>query len=636
MLRTRALVTAGLLLPLGLTGPALAQAGLTPIHQIQGDSDMSPLEGQLVTTQGVVTAAFPHGLSRLDGFFLQDATGDAEPATSEGIFVYDNGKNVTATVGATLTVTGTVKEYYGLTEIVLDAAGLVAAETVAVPPTPIDDVPCDEAEAAASLEAFEGMRVTLPDLTVVGATDHNGEAYGVPASLGRFALYRGHQLGCRLGLLAPTGWLTLDHGQKVMAPVGVLAFTFGAFKLAVPEDAVLETMPSAVSPPPPPVPASADEITVATYNVQDLFESGVSPAAYSVAIARRARSIAEGLGLPDLVGLQEVENLAVIEDLATHPLLAAADYDPVLMDGPDVRGIDVGLLFNRRRLVLAGEPQARQACTARGSLGGPGTSCTLPNGGQGWHLFSRPPLVVNLFVRGTGTRLVVIVNHFKSKSGGDAETRPYRVEQAEFVRGLAVAARETYPSAKIVVLGDLNDFEDSAMIQALTAGGNLASLWPAPTGLHDYSYNFGGVRQILDHILMSPGQQYRDFHAVHVNTDFAAPAPDNLDTDVQHVADHDPLYARLVVSHTLYLPHTLDLSYRGGGGNDFTPAPPTPTAKLTPEPTLTRHAHAARAHDDPHPVTTTIANSQRRRPTPIPAAHRRHPLRRRHRPQRAR
>src|SRR5262245_25016298 len=81
---------------------------VTPIHDIQGNEASSPIAGQSVTTSGIVTAV------KSNGFFLQapDADVDADPATSEGIFVFTSSSPPTdAVVGNQVTVTGTVTEF---------------------------------------------------------------------------------------------------------------------------------------------------------------------------------------------------------------------------------------------------------------------------------------------------------------------------------------------------------------------------------------------------------------------------------------------------------------------------------------------------------------------------------------------
>ena len=93
--------------------------GIVPIHVVQGDGLVSPLAGFAdLLVEGVVVGDFQDG-DELSGFFLQeeDADADADPATSEGIFVYDDGFGVDVNVGDVVRVQGDVQEYYDLTEL---------------------------------------------------------------------------------------------------------------------------------------------------------------------------------------------------------------------------------------------------------------------------------------------------------------------------------------------------------------------------------------------------------------------------------------------------------------------------------------------------------------------------------------
>lgn len=101
-------------------------AGCTLISAIQGSGTASPLVGTTLTIEGVVKGDFQSTTTELSGFFVQeeDSESDGNPATSEGIFVYDNGFGVDVSVGQVVRVTGTVAEYYTLTE--LNAVGAVS------------------------------------------------------------------------------------------------------------------------------------------------------------------------------------------------------------------------------------------------------------------------------------------------------------------------------------------------------------------------------------------------------------------------------------------------------------------------------------------------------------------------------
>jgi len=99
----------------------------------------------------------------------------------------------------------------------------------------------------------------------------------------------------------------------------------------------------------------------------------------------------------------------------------------------------------------------------------------------------------------------------------------------------------------VVVLGDLNDYYDSAPLRALTEGSipggrllNAASALP-PTGR--YSYIFQGVSQLLDHILATPALAARQVRVdvLHINADY--PPADPEDASPRHSSDHDPVVA---------------------------------------------------------------------------------------------
>lgn len=157
----------------GETGeePAIASPGtltdpitnepLTAIYDIQGSGDASELEGQTVTTRGIVTAAFLEA-DELGAFFVQDVTGDGDTATSDGIFVF--APSATVEVGDFVELTGTVAEFFGKTQIA-DVETIAVLESGVTLP---DTVPVSVAET--SLEQFEGMLVEL----VTTAEDDDG------------------------------------------------------------------------------------------------------------------------------------------------------------------------------------------------------------------------------------------------------------------------------------------------------------------------------------------------------------------------------------------------------------------------------------------------------------------------------
>lgn len=573
--------------------PAAAQPPeITPVCAIQGDGFTSPLEGATVTTEGVVTADFID--TEVGGFYLQAPDCDGSPATSDGVLVFTFSETeVSVAAGDLVRVTGEVKEYYGMTEVVAESAGSVVKLGTAGVPEPANlEPPTDVAAARAYFEQHEGMHVALPPQRVIGATNAHGEPYVMPADVGVERVYRDDAEGRTVGLKFPWGWRALDHGDEVTGITGGLNYTFGNYKVDVAADTELVVTP-ADAPVPSIEPGLPEELTVATYNVENFFDtiddpgkddagSSPSPERYPIDVARRARSIGAFLGAPDLVGLQEVESERVLQDLVSHPELAGADYEYLIVDGPDGRGIDVAFLYkpSSLRLLSHGAPQA---CLPEKPFGeGPSGTCELPDGGLGFPLFSRPPLVARFWVEGTDARLVVIVNHYKSKRGGDLETTPVRSDMSRFVLGLVEEQRSADPGAEVIVLGDLNEFPEREPIGLLEASG-LTNLHDRLEGDRPFTYVFNGVSQILDYIFVSDGldSALKAVEIPHVNTDFGAPPPDIDDDQNPRTSDHDPIIARFERPGRPYHPIWLPVLMRAVNPAELGGPVELPTATAT-------------------------------------------------------
>ena len=141
-----------------------------PICTIQGSSNASAYEGQVVTTTGVVTAVFL-GSGTLGGYFLEDPTCDSNPATSNGIFVYHPTAGSIA-VGQRVQVTGEVDEFQGLTEL-RNVSSLQVLGLGTVTPTVLQ-LPV---ASLTDWERYEGMVLQFPQTLVV--TDNSDWAqYG--------------------------------------------------------------------------------------------------------------------------------------------------------------------------------------------------------------------------------------------------------------------------------------------------------------------------------------------------------------------------------------------------------------------------------------------------------------------------
>ncbi|NJN60340.1 MAG: hypothetical protein HC795_01305 [Coleofasciculaceae cyanobacterium RL_1_1] len=163
---------------------------ITPIHEIQGSGAASPLTGQTVTIEGIVTGDFQAGSGgngNLAGFYVQeeDADHDGNAATSEGIFVDDGSSpGVDVGVGDRVQITGVVDEFAKLTKITNVTSVTVQSSGNALPAIVDLDLPTasivtnTDGDYIADLEAFEGMRVRFPDtlsVTELFQLDRYGE-----------------------------------------------------------------------------------------------------------------------------------------------------------------------------------------------------------------------------------------------------------------------------------------------------------------------------------------------------------------------------------------------------------------------------------------------------------------------------
>lgn len=144
---------------------------LYKIHDVQGSGAATPLATATVYVEGVVVASF-QGAGQLQGFFLQeeDADADADPATSEGIFVYCGACSTTVVEGQRVKVKGVASERFNMTQISATAAGSVvvteAGNHLAEVTPAVINLPI-AGDIDAFYEAREGMLVTYPNTLTV-------------------------------------------------------------------------------------------------------------------------------------------------------------------------------------------------------------------------------------------------------------------------------------------------------------------------------------------------------------------------------------------------------------------------------------------------------------------------------------
>lgn len=142
-------------------------------------------------------------------------------------------------------------------------------------------------------------------------------------------------------------------------------------------------------------------------------------------------------GGPVLIGLSEIENRSVLEDLVKQPAMAASGYDIVHIDGPDRRGVDVALLYRKANFTVIASKSIR---------------LTMP---EDTAFITRDQLLVSGLL--DGEEFFIIVNHWPSRRGGEKASAPKRNAAAALARHTVDSLQKINPAAKVIVMGDLND-----------------------------------------------------------------------------------------------------------------------------------------------------------------------------------
>jgi predicted extracellular nuclease len=569
--------------------------GRARIGQIQGAGHLSPLRGQQVSgVPGVVTAR------ATNGFWMQDPQADADPATSEGIFVF-TGTAPGVTVGDSVTLGGSVSEFrpggssgtdnLTTTEITTPAVTVVAhgaalpapvlvGQGGRVPPgAVIEDDATGDVETSGVFdpasdgidfwESMEGMRIEIDNAAVVGPRSTFGEIPVVPVGSttrsvrGGMVLQAGDANPERVLLddvLAATP--TVNVGDTLPGPVrGVLDYSFGNFKLLVTATPAVSSGGTARESTTAP---SAGQLAVATFNVENL-----DPADPQSKFDGLAAQIVTNLKAPDLVALEEVQDNSGPTDngvvdcdrtmgklisaiaAAGGPGYAFRQISPVNdADGGEPGGnIRQVFLYRTDRGLSFVDRAGATATTANTVLNAGGIPSLQYSPGRidptnAAFNASRKPLA-GQFAFG-GRTLFVIANHFNSKGGdqplfGHAQppARPsetQRHSQASVVKGFVDQIRAVDAGAAVVVLGDLNDFDFSQTTDILTGGGALVDLPRTLPAAERYTFVFEGNSQVLDHILLSASLAARSYSYDVVHV--------NAEFTSQ-LSDHDPQVVRI-------------------------------------------------------------------------------------------
>lgn len=558
------------------------------VHAIQGRGHRSPLEGSWVRhIEGVVTAVLSARGQRV-GLWVEApaAERDTDPCTSEGLFVeLPDGDRTPASaprdpgVGDAVRVQGAVREVgrdpeLTVTRIVggtVTRLGAVAAlsppaELAAggrLPPVVDDDglARCEPAtDAADALESLEGMRVRVPASRVVGPTQSYGELAVLP---------EGEDLGLEV---TPAGGVLLPRSEPVPGPLllggrlarspaaavgdrlpaldAVVDYGWGKYVLEVLDWPAL--LPAPRSGPARAPAGGPGRLTLATFNVLNL-----DPSDPPAKLERLASQIVHGLGAPDVLALQEIQDdsgpvddgtVSASETLAR--LVAAIEaaggprYGWRQLDPADDR--EGGQPGGNIRVVYLFDPARVDFPAASLERLGEGDPAFAGEARRGWAA-GRPCLAGTIRF---GAEILHLVNcHLKSKLGDDPlfgtrlpprrSTEGQRLAQAEVVADWVAERLAADPRVRLVVLGDLNEHEHRPPVARLTEAG-LVNLIRSLPRRERYTFNYQGFSQVLDHVLVSPalaaGARAR---VVHLNADRPS---------AERASDHDPVLAWLCLA----------------------------------------------------------------------------------------
>ncbi|HSK88403.1 MAG TPA: ExeM/NucH family extracellular endonuclease, partial [Anaerolineales bacterium] len=577
-------------------------ADYTPIYDIQGSGTAAAITGD-VLTQGVVVGDF-EGAGGIGGFYLQDAIGDDDPATSDGIFVY-TGSADTVSEGQLVSVAGFARERFNQTALqgadandaTVPATNIVVCGTGSVDPVDVT-MPFPD---ATYLERFEGMLVRFPQALVISEFfnyDRFGEivltldrqfqptAVFEPDSTERADLAASNflnriTLDDGLGIQNPSFTrhpngeaFSLEnrfrHGDTVANAVGVLGFDFGLYRIqpTAPADyTAVNLRPEAPE-------DVGGNITVAAFNVLNYFttlDDGVNDICGPLEnqecrgadnaeefTRQRDKIIAALVEMnADVVGLIEIENhpadvptADLVEGL--NDVMGAGTYAYIATGAIGTDAIRQAFIYKPGSVSPVGDYAILDAPSFTNPLG------YVDEEGNPAEQ-SRPALAQTFQDNETGGIVTVVVNHLKSKGSecGPGDDDPVQ-GNCNLTRTLGAQALvdwlATDPTSSededFLIIGDLNAYDKEDPIDVilegaddtLGTGDDYIDLLFHFVGEFAYTYLFDGQLGYLDYALAIQDLLGEVTGATvwHINAD----EPDLIDYDTSFKsAAQDALYA---------------------------------------------------------------------------------------------
>ncbi|HEF4770051.1 ExeM/NucH family extracellular endonuclease [Burkholderia multivorans] len=581
-----------LLLP-ALAAPALAVTAApvsancggsaTPIADIQGPGAPSPLAGQNVSIEAVVTADFG-GTDGFGGFFVQQADPQRrnQPGVSEGLFVY--APKARAKAGDLVHVTGKVEEKYGQTQLTLSGAIAVCANGQTVTPATLT-LPVESANAFA---AYEGMLVRLPQTLTVTDNYELGRYGSVLLSNGRLrtptSVVPPSQAQSQIDANARNR-LILDDGSNKQNPAsvpypapqlsaantlrtgytvrdvqGVLEVRYGAWRVQPVPGAAAPTFDARANPRTnAPARDPRANLRVASFNVLNYFNGNGLGGGFDDPNNRGAKTYQEFQRQEakivsalkaldaDVIGLMEIQNNGYGELSAVRQLAAKLGGAWRVVDPGTSRlggdAIAVAMIYDSRKV----EPIGRAATLAIDDK-------------------NRQPLAQSFRRIGGKQALTIVVNHLKSKNCPDAANddldqgdgqgcwNPTRTRAAAKLADWLAGTPTGVAGQGVLLIGDFNSYTYEDPIRLLESRGyrNLVSRW---IGANAYSYVYNGEAGYLDHALASLplASHVKAVHEWHINADepvalqytLAYKSAEQQQTyyapDAYRSSDHDPV-----------------------------------------------------------------------------------------------
>ncbi|MCH8529356.1 MAG: ExeM/NucH family extracellular endonuclease [Saccharospirillum sp.] len=530
----------------------------TLISEVQGPGMQSPIQGQEVAVEAIVTASY-QATNQLRGFFIQEAESDwdDDPRTSEGVFVFASSPQVN--VGDRVRLRGTVTEFFDLTQIAQVTALEVCDTDVPLPPAVVMSLPVDDVD---DFEFVEGMRVTFEQTLTVNEVYQLGR-------FGEFTLAQGRRFiptevvlpGAEAQALTEanlrnqikvddasnvqnpdpiiypypglTAENTLRIGDTTTGLTGVINYNFGEYKLLPTETPVFAgTNPRT----PEPVYTPGADLRLASFNVLNYFngdgQGGGFPTARGARNAfelerQEAKLVAAIRAMnADIVGLMEIENDGFDEFSAIAQLVnrlnedeeESLHYDFISVGSGPIGddAIAVGLIYRPEQVSPVNG--AKVLSSSNSLLDEDG----VPYFDDG---LSRPMLVQTFKHLNTGDRFTVAVNHLKSKGGGncanfdDCDSGDGQANYNNTRTRATIAMLDFLSDMEgddVLIMGDLNAYSMEDPIRVLEEGGYLNL---NEDGYH--SYVFDGQSGNLDHALATPSLANKVLRtqAWNINTD---------------------------------------------------------------------------------------------------------------------